>query len=211
MLSKVFINDFKIKMKIDTITFVFTAAVFYLLYALSPIVSGYVLLALFIVDFKVVRDIFTLVKHMQKTMGIELMSVFPTIPLIFCWMAYAVIQLMCVFYIFENLQIPHQWLKWIFPLVIIKSVFLIYQLGRRVKLNQLNYIPHEQIRQYLFIASIYGGVSWMAFYIEGITPQHPFNSVTGIIFTLGISAITIISSLIPNLVYRKMSHLSARQ
>lgn len=197
-------------MKQDITTFLLSALVFYMLHYLSPLVAGVVLLSFFLVDFKSVRSIFTTVKHIQKTMDISLSAVYPTIPLIFFWMAYAVVQLMGVFYIFESLSISNQWLKWIFPVVIVKSVYLIYQLGRNVPLKELNYTSPQDMRITLMLASVYSGVSFIAFYLEGLASHQPYETAVGIVTLVSLVIIACIASMIPLILYRKIFSMSRR-
>jgi len=94
-------------------------------------IAGTIVLGLFLLDFVLVKRQFLIIKSIEGYFGIDLKDFLAPLVLIFSWVLYSFVQLMCVFYLFHTLLFPDFLLRWIFPLVAIKSIWLAYQIGRK--------------------------------------------------------------------------------
>jgi len=170
----------------------------------STLVAGLFFLVLFILDFWAIRHLFIVIKEFEKQTELELKSILSPIAVIFGWMLYSLVQLMGVLFAFESLMIDIAYFKWVFPIVALKALWLVIQLGRRpLKLPLLS----DKLRWVQIATGIifcYAGTSIIAFTLETFVPfsEWEVNSVSFYRFT--IILLSSLACLLPLFFYQKL-------
>lgn len=175
-----------------------------LVHSWSPRAAGFLLGIFFLFEFFAVKKIFEIIKSIEGYFSIDLKDFVAPLVLIFSWLMYSFCQLLVVFYIFHTLNLSDFLLKWIFPLVAFKSVWLAYQMGQKPK----------DIKPKTSLLSIGGYLAVANTYISGFVVaalmlelMDPFNIWLFDVVTLGRLGVLAIAFLALNstvLLYHKV-------
>lgn len=170
----------------------------------SPLMAGLIFLVFFTSDFWAIRHLFIVIKELEKQTELELKSILSPIVVIFGWMLYSLVQLMGVLFAFESLQIDVAYFKWVFPLVALKALWLIIQLGRKPLKFPLLSDKLRWIHLATGIISCYTGISIVAFSLETFVPFSAWHVDILSLYRLVIILLSSLACLLPLYFHRKL-------
>jgi hypothetical protein len=123
------------------------------LYFLGGSLVYFLAAALIVLDFWSLREIFRCIKIWEHRLGMQLQDLVSPIFFIFSWMLYAFLMFSITLSVFKGLELPGSWMKWIFPIAALKSVYFIYQIGKKVKVEASDHLNTKSLQVAL-------GVHW---------------------------------------------------
>jgi len=175
-----------------------------LVHSWSPRAAGFLLGILFLFEFFAVKRIFEIIKSIEGYFSIDLKDFVAPLVLIFSWLMYSFSQLMAVFYIFHTLSLPEFLLKWIFPLVAFKSVWLAYHIGQKPKIVKLK-TNQLIIGSYLAIGhTFFSGCVLTALMLELMEPYNSWQLDRITLGRIGVLAIAFFALNSAVLLFHKM-------
>ena len=116
------------------------------LYLLGGSMIYYLAAVLLVLDFWSLREIFRCIKLWEHRLGMQLQDLISPIFFIFSWMLYAFLMFSITLIVFKGLSLPGSWMKWIFPIAALKSIFFIYQIGKKVNVGTVDHLIPRSIQ-----------------------------------------------------------------
>lgn len=187
-------------------SFLFLVSAFVTLFSFfsSALLAGLIFTFFFATDFWAVRHLFIIIKELEKQTEMELKNILSPIVVIFCWMLYSLVQLMGVLFAFECLQIDVSYFKWVFPMVALKALWLIIQLGRRPSKLPLLTDKLRMVHLAIGITSCYTGISIVAFSLETFVPVSEWQTDLVSLYRFVVILLSSLSCLLPLFFYQKL-------
>lgn len=170
----------------------------------SALLAGLIYTFFFATDFWAVRHLFIIIKELEKQTEMELKNILSPIAVIFGWMLYSLVQLMGVLFTFECLQIDVYYFKWVFPIVALKALWLIIQLGRRPSKLPLLTDKLRVVNLATGITSCYAGVSIVAFSLETFVPVSEWQIDLLSLYRFVIVFLSSLACVLPIFFYQKL-------
>lgn len=189
---------------LGSLLFLVSALITLFSYLNNTLLAGLIFSFFFASDFWAIRHLFIVIKELEKQTEMELKNILSPIVVIFGWMLYSLVQLMGVLFAFECLQIDVAYFKWVFPLVALKALWLIIQLGRSPLKFPLLSDKLRLVHWATGIISCYAGVSIVAFFLETFVPVPEWGIDLLSLSRFGIILASTFACLLPLFFYQKL-------